>query len=254
MPWSKLEHCRLKESYGNDGDSFHVVHDGKEFVFRLCFADCPETSISYPQRVREQGEWWGISDEDVVKAGKDAENFTLKLLRGKEFTVYTKYKDARGATKLGREFVMIKIGDKWLSEMLVAAGLARSYGYAVATPDGISRNDYRHKLDRLERIAKRKRLGAWSYSKKLKSRSNEDATLSHKEANLDGAGYKIVLTRATALYSADPSESFRGTLKAGTEITVLQQDGRMIKVRAPLHGKMVVGQCRRFDVGRLLKK
>jgi endonuclease YncB( thermonuclease family) len=251
-PWKKLEKCQIVESYGNDGDSFHVKHNGKEYVFRLCFADCPESSDSYPQRVHEQAEWWGISDEDVVRAGHDATKFTMKLLKDRKFTVYTKFKDARGNSKLGREFAMIKIDGKWLSERLVENGLARSYGYALATPDGISRRDYRHRLDELEKAAKKSGAGAWGYRDKKAVDKSDKVT---EKSGGSESGTKLTLKVDTALYSDDPFGSFRGTLKAGTVIYIQPKGGDrfMEKVKAPLHGKMVYGKCRRYDIEKQVK-
>ena len=249
-PWQRLDGCAIKDSYGNDGDSFHVLHGDKEYVFRICFADCPESSASYPKRVHEQAEWWGISDEDVVKAGHDATKFTMDLFKANTFTVYTKFKDARGQSRLGREFAMIKIDGRYLSERLVEAGLARSYGYALATPDGTSRNDYRKRLDRLEKKAKREGRGAWGYAAKNKKAS----VGSGKGAGADSAVESIVLREPVAFYSAGAGASFRGTLKVGTKIYILDKSGReMIKVKAPFHGSMSEGQCQRWDLRKVLK-
>ena len=249
-PWDKLENCKLVESYANDGDSFHVMHGDKEYVFRLCFVDCAETSMTYKDRVQDQADWWGISTKDAVRAGNDATKFTLKLLE-KDFTVYTKYKDARGNSKLGRNFAMIKVGDDFLSELLVKNGLARVYGYPVKTPDGISAKSFRSQLDSIEKTAKRERKGAWNYADiDFFKRSREIKSAQQPEGkNVDGDA--LILTSPVALYSDNHSVSFRGTLKAGTEIYILDEsDKQMIKVRAPFRGNMVTGQCRKTDLAR----
>jgi endonuclease YncB( thermonuclease family) len=249
-PWEKLEGCRIVESFGNDGDSFHVMHQGKEYVFRICFADCPETSMTYPDRIKAQADWWGIKNEDVVKARHDATDFTMKLLKDKEFTAYTKHKDARGNSKLGREFVMIRVGTSFLSEALVKAGLARSYGYAVATPDGDSRNDYRHKLDLLEKKAKHDHVGGWKYAKDnfiARSKDKPEVPVAAE------AGEKYTLKMPVALY-AEGTGGFIGTLGAGSVVYVLDKtDRNMIKVRVMFRNKMVDGQCRRYDFRRFEK-
>jgi len=238
-PWRKLEHCRIVESFGNDGDSFHIKHGSKEYVFRLCYADCPESSMSYPERVHEQAEWWGITDEDVVRAGNDAKKFTMKLLDGRDFTVYTKFTDARGRSKLGREFAMIKVGDKWLCERLVAAGLARSYGYTVTTPDGISRRDFRRRLDALELEAKAAGRGAWGYAAKGESATGKKSD----------AGYEITVKRPLKLYPDGNSMKPVAILPAGSRLRVLEQSGRWrIKVSVTIEG-----ECDRSAVEELLK-
>jgi len=251
-PWDKLDNCHLVESYANDGDSFHVKHGEKEFVFRLCFVDCAETSMSYPQRIREQGEWWGISDKNVIKAGHDATKFTLKLL-DKGFTVFTKYKDARGNSKLGRNFAMIKVGDSYLSEELVKEGLARVYGYSVKTPDGKSRDSYRSRLDSLEKKAKREKKGAWDYAEVDFFKRSKEISAMPEVIDGDVAGDALTLTAPVALYSDNHSVSFLTTLAVGSVVYVLDKSGgHMIKVRAPYRGSMIFGQCRRHDLARMM--
>jgi hypothetical protein len=41
--WQTLRNCRLVPNEWNDGDSFHVSHQGQEYIFRLYFADAPES-------------------------------------------------------------------------------------------------------------------------------------------------------------------------------------------------------------------
>ncbi len=53
-PWHKLEGCRLIPNQWNDGDSFHVLHEGNEFIFRLYFVDAPEAETSWPELCRYQ--------------------------------------------------------------------------------------------------------------------------------------------------------------------------------------------------------
>ena len=239
-PWQRLENCHLVESIGNDGDSFHVKHGKKEYVFRLCYVDCPETSLSYPARVREQGEWWGISDEDVVKAGLDAEVFTMKLLRGKSFTVYTKMTDARGRSKLGREFAMIKVGGKWLCELLAENGLARSYGYTVATPDGVPRRDFRKRIDSLEARAKAAGLGAWKYAE-----GNVRGNFSGGTGNLES--YDVTLKQPLWLYAGSDPNAKIARLPAGTKVRVMPGGGHWrVNVSVQL-----TGQCERTAVESL---
>ena len=42
--WIVLNNCRLIVNPANDGDSFHVEHQGREHIFRLYFVDTPETN------------------------------------------------------------------------------------------------------------------------------------------------------------------------------------------------------------------
>lgn len=253
-PWDKLEDCVLVDSYGNDGDSFHIKHKSKEYVFRLYFVDCAETSMTYMDRVQHQADWWGISTKDTIRAGKDATAFTMKLLKNNKFVVYTKYTDARGQTKLGREFAMIKIGDSYLSQLLVKNGLARVYGYPIKTPEGISAKAFRSQLDSMEKKAKRERKGAWHYAEIDFFKKSKEIRNAHTSDTKDIEGTPLTLKYPVALYSDDPSVSFRGTLRTGTKIYVLGNVGRdMIKVRTPFHGDITSGQCRRYDIDDMTK-
>src|ERR1043166_4831245 len=74
--WQTLPNCKLLPNPANDGDSFHVRCDGKEYIFRLYFVDTPEAEDSLPERVAEQASYWNISTEDTIKLGKSAAQFT----------------------------------------------------------------------------------------------------------------------------------------------------------------------------------
>ena len=159
--WLKLRGCELIEHAANDGDSFHVSHDGDHYLFRLCFVDTPETSPSFPDRVKKQAKWWRVSTDDVIQGGEDAKAFTKKFL-AEPFTVFTQLKDARGNSALPRHFAMVKNADgEYLSKMLAKRGLARAYGYLPDLPDGTSRWDYRKAIQKLEASAKSKKRGVW---------------------------------------------------------------------------------------------
>jgi len=158
--WVVYENCRLLENEFNDGDSFHVACGRKHRIFRLYFVDAPETSNEYPDRVKEQAEYFGIRESDALKAGKAATRFTATFL-SRGFTVYTKREDARGNSKLKRYFAMVKVGETWLSEELVGRGLARIYGLKTDLPGGLPARKYVADLNVRERAAQRKKKGAW---------------------------------------------------------------------------------------------
>ena len=243
-PWDELTDCRLLAHYGNDGDSFHVEHKGKEYIFRLCFVDCAETSDSYEDRVKAQAKWWGIEVKDVLRYGAEATAFTRDLLKG-TFTVFTRYEDARGKSSMKRNFAMIRVGDRYLCEHLVTAGLARTYGYPVVTPTGQAAKSFRSHLDDLEKRAKKARKGAWATNDLKGAGDSEDA----------GSGAQYTLTRQVAAYADTPAATFMGNLKAGALIFVPgQAAGPMVKLRGPLHGRVVSVQCRRRELTGGIKK
>ncbi len=162
----RLDGVTLVKSGGNDGDSFRVSHQGKEFVIRLYYADCPETLSSTPsdaQRLREQTRYFGLPDTTrTIHHGQQATAFTLGQL-SKPFTVYTSFADASGRTKGGRvyAFVIVASGQD-LATLLVKNGYARSHGVRRALPNGTHRNEATARLDDQETVAILKRRGIWS--------------------------------------------------------------------------------------------
>ena len=153
-----LEGCRLMKSEGNDGDSFYAKHDGKEYIFRLYFVDAAETMMSYPDRVRHQAEYFGLSDSDTIKLGEAAKKFTTSLLASGPFTVTTKWEDAKGNSRLPRHFALVVTDQGDLDELLVAEGLVRRYGMPIRTSLGQRKQTI---LKRLEEEAKQQKAGAW---------------------------------------------------------------------------------------------
>jgi len=158
--WETLEGCQLTRNDSNDGDSFHVRHNGQDYIFRLYFVDAPETDELFPARVEEQVEVFGTDTRRVLAAGKEATNFTARQL-ARPFTVVTCRQDARGMSRLPRYFAFVTTAEgQDLGELLVAAGWARSFGVAAAPP-GRQIEQLRRKYDTLQARAKASKLGAW---------------------------------------------------------------------------------------------
>jgi endonuclease YncB( thermonuclease family) len=171
--WETLEGCRLLANDSNDGDSFHVKHEGEEYIFRLYFVDAPETSEQIPSRVTEQAERFGVPRERVLEAGKEAAALTAQKL-SHPFTVRTKWQDAEGQSRLRRSYAFIETADgKDLGELLAAAGYVRSFGVAAAPP-GKNEQSLRRDYDRLADRAQSARLGAWGNASSGVSVSLED--------------------------------------------------------------------------------
>lgn len=160
LAWEKLQGCRLAANEYFDGDSFHVAADGKDRIFRLYAVDAAETNDEFPERVREQEEFFQTSKAVVLECGKQAEELSRRLLQ-KPFTVETKWIDAKGNSRQQRFFGRITLADgSDLGLRLVEVGLARSYGIRQDLP-----GDYLADLDRAQAAAKRKRLGLWGGGK-----------------------------------------------------------------------------------------
>jgi len=156
--WTVLENCRLLKRSGNDGDSFHAQHDGKEYIFRLYFVDAAETSQSYPDRVRDQAKYFGLNTANTLKLGNEASKFSTSLLASAPFTAVTSWEDARGNSRLPRHYAIIvtPLGD--LDELLTLEGLVRQYGMPVRGNAGQRKQS---QLKKLEQEAKQNRNGAW---------------------------------------------------------------------------------------------
>jgi endonuclease YncB( thermonuclease family) len=241
--WRVLRDCKLIPNASNDGDSFHVRHKKKHYIFRLCFVDAPETSRSIPRRITEQALWWDIPEADVTRHGDAATAFTLDFLKD-GFTVYTQYKDARGKSALKRNFAMIKVDGEFLSRVLARKGLARAYGYLADLPDGTSRWKYRKELQALEKKAKSSHRGTWG-------NKHPQAQVPRAPEIADEEGTSVTLTRSVALYASGASTHFIGMLKSGDTVFVLDEAaGNMVKVRVTFRGKTIVGRCRKRDLRR----
>ena len=165
-PWEKLEGCRfMKDRYG-DGDSFHVSHKGKEYIFRLYFVDAPESSDDKPFRVKSQAKYFGITEQQVLDYGHKATVFTDTVLQ-QPFTVHTQWLDAKGSSQLPRYFgVIITKDGKNLSKLLTEKALVRVYGAAADVPKVLKGNEFRLELNEIERKMQKSREGVWELSAK----------------------------------------------------------------------------------------
>lgn len=160
--WEKLDGSRLIPALGNDGDSFHVSYRGREYLFRLCYVDTPEGEHLHwlADRLQDQQKYWGITRKELFRQAEAARQFSLEKLSF-PFTVWTDWQDAKGNSSIPRYFAVVETRSGDLAELLVAAGLARVYGYMPQHPHGFRGPTVMSRLRGLEAIAFRKRLGAW---------------------------------------------------------------------------------------------
>ena len=160
--WDVLTGCKLLQNSSNDGDSFHVVGNGKEYIFRLYYVDAAETSMAFPDRVEEQGKYFRLDDHETLQLGEEAKHFTERVLGGGSFTVVTKWEDARGNSRLPRQYAFVTTTQGDLDELLMAEGLVRLYGMRIDSSFGSKKYN---ELQDLERDAKREKAGAWGLGK-----------------------------------------------------------------------------------------
>ena len=131
--WTILENCRLVLNPGNDGDSFHVDVNGKEYIFRLYLVDAPETDAVNPGRLIEQARYFGITVPQVIEVGETAKAFVRDKL-SEPFTVLTRKANAMGRSDIERFYAFVQTKDDDLGEQLIANGLARIHGRSATTP------------------------------------------------------------------------------------------------------------------------
>ncbi|HRQ90389.1 MAG TPA: thermonuclease family protein [Bacteroidia bacterium] len=172
--YEQLSGARYIDHERNDGDSFFVSADGREFELRLYFVDAPESYLSdrfadQRRRVDEQArELGGIDPTEAVEVGKRAKAFTRQQLGGRAFTVYTYWEHVYDGDRY-YGFVELPDGSD-LGTLLVENGLARihtkgpgSKEKPVPTPKGESFFQARDKLKAIEREARQAKRGAWAY-------------------------------------------------------------------------------------------
>jgi len=204
--WRHLDNMILVENPGNDGDSFHTRRNRSRYLLRLYFVDTPETDMRFPDRIQEQADYFGVTVAQVVEGAKIGDRFTHALLSKGPFDVYTKYVDARGASRVNRIYAMVKVDGRWLCELLVEAGLARIHGFWDDLPDGTSSRLHRSRLRALENQAKAARRGIWG--------------MNEPEARIRRAGGKMTLSRETPIYERQLPHRMVGQLPPGWEVTV----------------------------------
>ncbi|MEM7698373.1 MAG: hypothetical protein AAF236_08225 [Verrucomicrobiota bacterium] len=165
-----LRGARLVDHRNNDGDSFFVEHQGRQFELRLYYVDTPEKYLSdrhedQRRRVAEQGqELGGLSDQQTIAVGQEAKAFVLNQIGSDSFDVYTRWERVyEGERFYG--FVDLVSAERYLSEELIAQGLGRIHtkgpGRDEELPDGRSDRQFYLGLKDLEKQAQRAGRGAW---------------------------------------------------------------------------------------------
>ncbi len=162
--WERLS-CRYVEDKNNDGDSFRVKCEEKDFVLRLYFIDAPETNLRDGERTHQQSEHFGVSLDETMKAGVKATEVARETMKG-SFDVWTKWSSGGGRGKEVRYYGLVEADGKSLVEILVSRGLARIVGQPVPLPNGEKSPAYKKRLAAMESEARKHRVGAWAHSTK----------------------------------------------------------------------------------------
>lgn len=166
--WVRLTDCQYVAEAYNDGDSFHVRCGEHELIARLYFIDAPEATLQNPERVREQSEYFGVTLDETLHAGKQAAVAVQEMLQT-PFVVRTRWANAQGRTRIPRYYAFVEVGTQSLAELLVSKGLARIKGITAKSPLGVPSQTTLEKLRALEHEAQQQRRGVWATS-------NGDAT------------------------------------------------------------------------------
>lgn len=163
--WEQWDGCTLAEDRFFDGDSFQVRRGNATHVLRLYFADAPETDAGYGTRIGEQAAYFGIQEDDVLRGGASAKEFTAKFL-SKPFRVITRRQSAPGASRAERFYAIVE-RDGWrLDAALIQAGLARATSEVADFPDAPSGARRAQQLRSLEQKAAQQRAGLWAKSQR----------------------------------------------------------------------------------------
>ena len=161
----KLTGCQYVEHDYNDGDSFHVKCGTNEFILRLYFIDAPETNLRFPERTREQSEYFGVTLDETMRAGVKAKETVRDILR-EPFVMWTRWATAQGRSRVPRYYGFVEIGGKGLAELLISKGLARTKGVKSKLPTGEKSKVYVERLYALEHKAQQRGIGIWAGTKK----------------------------------------------------------------------------------------
>jgi endonuclease YncB( thermonuclease family) len=160
--WVSLDKCRYVTDKSNDGDSFLIQCGQERFFLRFYFIDAPEAEASFPERVREQYDYFGVTLDELTRAGGRARELVAGKLANRPFTVQTRYSFAQGRSKNTRYYGLVQIDGRYLHEVLLTEGLARNKGTRVNLPDGEKSRKHAQRLQKLEDQARQLRRGVWA--------------------------------------------------------------------------------------------
>lgn len=162
--------ARLIESRTNEADTLRikVSETEDEHVFVLYFVDALDASLTHPQRVQEQGRYFGVSSQRAVEEGQRAMQYVTQLLKDKPFTVMTRWEEVPGLSRF-YALVLVEFSpgkQAYLADLLVQKGYARVAGVTTNLPsDPRSLNDYALELQALRKQAEQRKVGIWAASR-----------------------------------------------------------------------------------------
>jgi endonuclease YncB( thermonuclease family) len=155
----------LVESRANEADTLRIRYGNEEHIFVLYFVDALETTMNHPQRVAEQGRWYGgVPDKTLLEVGNDAASYVTQLLKANHFNVLTRWERVPNTV---RYYAIIKVqqptGPVYLADLLVRRGYARVGGLMTELPE--EKRDqptYLAELRTLDEKARNTKSGIWA--------------------------------------------------------------------------------------------
>lgn len=162
--WSRLDGCRYVADKNNDGDSFLVQCGREKFYARSYFVDAPEAYANVAPQLQDQYEYFGVTLDELTRAGGKARDRVQGLLGTRPFVIYTRHASAQGRAKTIRYYSLVVVEGRYLHEVMLSEGLARNKGVRVALPTGEKPRPYAGALQRLEDDARLARRGLWAAS------------------------------------------------------------------------------------------
>ncbi len=162
--------ARLIESRTNEADTLRIkVSDTEdEHIFVLYFVDALDASWTHPQRVQEQGRYFGVTSQRIVDEGVKAAQYVTQLLKEHAFTVMTRWEEVPDRSRF-YALILVEISPGkpvYLADLLVQQGYARLAGVTTTLPaDARTADEYAMELQALRRQAQQKKAGIWAASK-----------------------------------------------------------------------------------------
>jgi endonuclease YncB( thermonuclease family) len=160
--WTTLQTCQYVPDKSNDGDSFLVQCGRERFFVRLYFVDAPESDVSFPDRVRQQYEYFGVTLDELTRAGAKARDYVRGALLQRPFVLHTKKTFAQGRSKATRYYGLVQVDGRYLHQVLLSEGLARNKGSRVGLPSGEKARAHAQGLQAIEDQARLQRKGVWA--------------------------------------------------------------------------------------------
>ncbi|MDZ4287624.1 MAG: thermonuclease family protein [Prosthecobacter sp.] len=156
----------LVESRANEADTLRIRIKGEEQIFVLYFVDALEASMNHPQRVAEQGRYFGnASDKAITDSGAEAAAYVTDLLKTHPFHVLTRWEKIANSDRYYALIIVETTAGKheYLANLLMKKGFARVYGVDTELPAGTQDiPSYMVELQSLARAAREQKAGIWS--------------------------------------------------------------------------------------------